>query len=110
DGTSIWLPPHLGTSDASLAGALYRAMVLQQARRAARIAVDTEALQALLSGDDVMLADVVLLLEARAAEAEALDELPGLAPALALLRRMALEARPPLEQFAQARRPLEQLV
>src|SRR5690606_12818009 len=67
DGSSVWLPADLGTSDAALAATLYRAMALQQARRAARLASAGAAVHALAAGGDALLQDLVLLLEARSA-------------------------------------------
>ncbi len=104
-GDSLWLPPHLGTCDVAEASALYRAMALQQACRVRR-----GTAQALLAEDDALLRDTALVLEAHAAEREVARGFPGLVPDLGRLRRLALAARPPLEAFAPARRPLERLV
>ncbi|PJJ99464.1 hypothetical protein CO641_07915 [Lysobacteraceae bacterium NML91-0213] len=104
-GDALWLPAHLGTCDASDASALYRAMALQQARRAMR-----GTAQALLAESDPLLRDTALVLEARAAEREIARDFPGLVPDLQRLRRQALAARPPLDAFAPARQPLELLV
>src|SRR5690606_4418493 len=54
--------------------------------------------------------DTALVLEAQAAEAMVARGFPGLVPALQRLRRLALAARPPLGEFAPARRPLERLL
>jgi nitric oxide reductase NorD protein len=84
---------------------LYRAMAMQQARRATRGTARTLAAE-----PDPWLRDVALVLEARAAESEVAREFPGLAAALACLRRLALDSRPPLSAFPPVRRPLEALV
>jgi nitric oxide reductase NorD protein len=102
DGIAIWLPADLGTNDTTLALPLYRAMVLQQAQRAWRGTAPR-----LLDEREPWLRDAALVLEALAAEAQVARSLPGLLPALALLRRTALAQRPPLEAFTPARRMLE---
>ncbi|TKS53820.1 hypothetical protein E4582_02875 [Luteimonas yindakuii] len=104
-GEAIWLPAHLGTCDAVEASELYRAMALQQARRAMR-----GTAQALLAEPDPLLRDTALVLEAQAAELDIAREFPGLVPALRRLRQLALAARPSLQAFAPARQPLERLV
>lgn len=104
-GDTLWLPAHLGTCDTAEASALYRAMALQQARRAMR-----GTAQALLGEPDPLLRDTALVLEARAAEFEIAQGFPGLLPDLYRLRRLALAARPSLEGFAPARQPLERLL
>lgn len=104
-GDTLWLPAHLGICDLAQASALYRAMALQQARRAMR-----GTAPALLAESDALLRDTALVLEACAAELEIARGFPGLVPDLRRLRQLALAARPPLEGFAPARRPLEQLV
>ncbi|MGY1530183.1 nitric oxide reductase activation protein NorD [Luteimonas sp. A649] len=105
-GDAIWLPAHLGTCDGVEASELYRAMALQQARRAMRGSV-----QAILGQrGSPLLRDTALVLETQAAEAEIARSFPGLLPALTRLRRLALAGRPPLADFAPARQPLEQLV
>src|SRR5690606_14148855 len=105
NGATIWLPAHLATCDAVEASELYRAMALQQARRAMRGNVP-----AIVRQRDPLLRDTALVLEAQAAEDDIARSFPGLVPALRLLRRLALAARPPLAGFASARQPLEQLV
>ena len=105
NGHTLWLPAHLGTPDPAEASALYRAMALQQARRAMRGRV-----QAIVRQHDPMLRDTALVLEAQAAELEVARAFPGMLPALRRLRRRALAARPPLESLAPARQPLERLL
>ena len=104
-GDTLWLPAHLGTCDTAEASALYRAMALQQARRAMR-----GTAQGLLGEADTLLRDTALVLEARAAELEIAHGFPGLVPDLRRLRALARAARPPLDAFAPARQPLERLV
>ena len=104
-GQAIWLPADLGTSDAAAASGLYRAMAMQQARRAMR--GTAQAIAGLRGG---LLRDTALVLEARAAETEVAREFPGLAPALLYLRRTALAARPPLDALSAGRQPLERLL
>lgn len=101
----IWLPGHLGTCDPVVASELYRAMALQQAFRAMR-----GSARAILALSRPLLRDTALVLEAQAAEAEVAQRFPGLVPALARLRRLALAARPAPEDLAPARRPLERLL
>ena len=105
NGDTIWLPAHLGTSDPGEASTLYRAMALQQARRAMRGNV-----QRIVQQRDALLRDTALVLEAQAAEDDIARDFPGLMPALHRLRQLALAARPPLAGFAPARQPLERLV
>ncbi|NLB58958.1 MAG: VWA domain-containing protein [Gammaproteobacteria bacterium] len=102
---TIWLPAQLGTSDPVEASELYRAMALQQAFRARR-----SSARAILAQPRPLLRDTALVLEAQAAEAEVARGFPGLVPALARLRGRALAARPPLDDMAPARQPLERLV
>jgi nitric oxide reductase NorD protein len=104
NGDVVWLPAHLGTCDPVAASELYRAMALQQAKRAKR------GVQAISELRDALRRDTALVLEAHAVEVEIAREFPGLAPALQRLRRLALAARPPLAAFASGRQPLEQLV
>src|SRR5690606_29691341 len=89
NGDTIWLPAHLDTCDAMEASELYRAMALQQARRAMRGNV-----QAIAQQRDPLLRDTALVLEAQAAEDDIARSFPGLVPALRRLRRLALAARP----------------
>ena len=89
NGAAIWLPADLGIADVALASQLYRAMALQQARRAVR-----ETAQRLLRERDPLLRDTALVLEAHAAQAEVVCTFPGLVPAAERLRRLALAARP----------------
>lgn len=105
NGDIVWLPADLGICDPVAASELYRAMALQQARRAMRGGVQAIAQQA-----DALLRDTALVLEAHAAEVEIARGFPGLVPALQRLRRLALAARPPVAAFAPGRQPLELLV
>ncbi len=104
NGAAIWLPADLGIADVALASQLYRAMALQQARRAVR-----ETAQRLLRERDPLLRDTALVLEAHAAQAEVVCTFPGLVPAVEHLRRLALAARPPVAAFTPIRQPLESL-
>jgi nitric oxide reductase NorD protein len=105
DDGAIWLPTHLGMTDRIASLELYRAMAMQQARRAVR-----KSATRLVAEPDPWLRDTALVLEAQAAEAEVAREFPGLAAALGRLRRIALEARPPWSSFVPARQPLEALL
>jgi nitric oxide reductase NorD protein len=105
DGTNIWLPAEPAVDDPEVAADLLRAMAVQQACRALR-----GGAHAIAAMPDPLLRDLVLLHEARAAEAEVARKLPGLIPALALLRSVSLRARPPVSAFPAARRPLEALL
>lgn len=104
-GEAIWLPPDLGTSDLAEASALYRAMALQQARRARR-----GTAQAIARERDPLVRDAALVLEARAAEIEVAREFPGLASALLALRSAALAQRPAVDELSPGRQPLERLL
>ncbi|MGY0634756.1 nitric oxide reductase activation protein NorD [Luteimonas sp. A478] len=102
---TIWLPTHLDTCDAVEASELYRAMALQQAFRTLR-----GSSQAILAQPRPLLRDTALVLEAQAVEAEVVHRFPGLLTPLRRLRRLALAARPALDELAPARQPLERLV
>ena len=106
DGHSIWLPGSVGPADApQVAAERLRAMALQQAMRAVRGSAAAPPLEA-----PADLADLYLLLEARAADDALARLLPGIRPALERLRRHALAQRPPLAQFPAPLRALESLV
>jgi nitric oxide reductase NorD protein len=82
----------------------FRLMALQQATRAVRgspaawSALEDPAQQALF-----------LLYEANCADAQLVQLLPGLVPALARLRREALVTRPPVAELPMHRQPLERV-
>lgn len=102
DGTSIWLPATMGGLSAEAALARYRVMALQQASRVTRNSVG------LWPGrTDVLLADLYLLLEAAAADADLVRALPGVAAQLLILRGVALSARPRAEQLSPPLRAVE---
>lgn len=103
DGASIWLPAQLDVDDDAASLRLYRAMALQQAMRARRGSARTLPVSA-----QPLVRDLYLLLEAHAADRDLVEALPGMAEALAALRDTAARRRPPLEEFAPARRPLEE--
>ncbi|HEY0884146.1 MAG TPA: VWA domain-containing protein [Ramlibacter sp.] len=106
DGHSIWLPASVGPADAPQAAAeRLRTMALQQAIRALR--GSAAALPPQTAPD---LADLYLLLEARAADDALVRLLPGIRPAVERLRRHALAQRPPLAHFPASLRPFESLV
>ncbi|MCX2861970.1 VWA domain-containing protein [Paucibacter sp. PLA-PC-4] len=102
DGHSIWLPPETGLTDADLAMERFRTLALVQAMRANRGSA---------AGADFcaapLVADLYLLMEAIATNAELARLLPGMTAALNRMRCEALAARPPLAQFPATRRPLE---
>jgi nitric oxide reductase NorD protein len=104
DGHGIWLPPDTGLADAGLATERFRTLALVQAMRASRGSAEGLALCA-----TPLVLDLYLLTEAVAADAALARLLPGLARSLNGLRSAALQARPPLERFVPARRPLEAL-
>lgn len=102
DGAAIWLPRQFDGVAPAQAVLLYRAMALQQAHRgSSREAAQLKSLRTALQRD------LYLVLEADAADAALSNALPGLLPALQLLRREALQRRPPLDSFPTERRPLE---
>lgn len=102
DGKSIWLPPDSGLSDFEQAREIYRVMALQQAMRAER----GSALY-INQIDDLLLADVYLLLEAYAADVALAKLLPGLSSGINALRAFTAAKRPPLSEFSKPRQPLE---
>ena len=105
DGYSIWLPASFEGGEAhEAAAARFRTIALLQAMRASRGSARLYPAQAPL-----LLRELYLLLEARAAE-EALGRLlPGLAQPLRTLRQYALERRPPLSRIAMPLQALERL-
>ena len=103
DGQRIWLPAELGLVDAGEAARTYRLLALQQAMRAQR---GSAALWA--RARTPLEQDLVVLLEADAADADLVRSLPGLATELRALRTRALAARPPLARFPASRRWLEE--
>lgn len=106
DGATVWLPAYFGLDEAHLAStARFKTMVLQQAMRAMRGSASQCPLDAPL-----LLRELFLLLEARAADAQLGQMLPGLVPSLQLLRREALATRPPIRAFPATHHPLEMLV
>lgn len=105
DGVSIWLPARLGALHGHAALESFRTMALQQAARASRGSA-TPSLHRL----SPLQRDLYLLLEAAAADAALVRTLPGVLAPLNALRRTALAARPPMDRFPAARRPLEMLV
>ncbi len=100
DGFSLWLPAEL-EDHPELGMERFRVIGLQQAMRAHRgsATIFTDA-----TADSLGLAplnrDLYLLLEATAADAALLDQLPGLAPAIARTRQAALTRRPELTRLA----------
>ncbi len=106
DGHSIWLPASLNAGDGDAAAAeRFRAMALRQAMRAARGSV-----LHLPVSEPMLLRELYLLLEARAADDALFRLLPGMAKPLNALRQQALGRRPPLSAFGASHRPLEALV
>lgn len=102
NGNHVWLPADSGIEDVNFGNEMYRVMALQQAVRATRgSAGPPRPLTSPLHGD------VYLLLEAWAADAALLRLLPGMQESVLRLRRHALQQRPPLNAFSQARQPLE---
>lgn len=104
DGESVWLPAELHLDDDELAAQVYRTTALAQAQRARRgspaFAPD---------GGSGLVGDIYLLLEAYAADEALAAMLPGVASSINLLRRLALERRPPVDTFPPRRQPLERL-
>ena len=106
DGHSIWLPALFGVTETPVdASTRFRTMALQQATRAVR----GSALQCPFDGP-LLLRELYLLLEARAADDALVRLLPGLVQPLHVLRGEALQRRPALTAFAPPHRPLESLV
>ena len=107
DGRSIWLPASFGAEqgDAGWAAGRFRTLALQQALRAERGSAEL-----LPVGAPPLERELYLLLEARAADADLASRLPGMAGALAALRRDALALRPPFDAFPASLQPIERLV
>lgn len=106
DGRSIWLPATLGPAgDLPAAFERLRTMALQQAMRGMRGSAAALPWQAPL-----LLRELYLLLEGRAADDALARLLPGTAAPLLRHRRCALQQRPPLSAFAPPLRPFERFV
>lgn len=106
DGRSIWLPASLSAGNGVTAAAeCYRAMALRQAMRAARGSVRHWSVD-----EAMLLRELYLLLEARAADDALGRLLPGMTRALTAQRQQALARRPPLSVFGARYKPLEILV
>lgn len=105
DGVSLWLPADWGAGipDAA-AGELFRLHALRQAMRAGRGAAGLVSPQ-----DPPALADLQLLLEARAADHALGLLLPGMQGQLARLREHALAGRRPVDRFPPPLQPVERL-
>ncbi len=102
DGSCIWLPAETGLTDAALAQARFRTVVLQQAMRAVRGSAAGAG-----SGATPLVRDIYLLIEAHAADAALAQLLPGMQEPLNALRAAALSARPAMSGFPVGRQPLE---
>ncbi|MDB5845415.1 MAG: hypothetical protein JWP79_2725, partial [Polaromonas sp.] len=107
DGRSIWLPSSFKPAEPGQAWAArrFRTLALQQAMRAERGSAEHWPASA-----PPLERELYLLLEARATDAALASQLPGMADALAALRREALALRPPLRAFPVPLQPIEQLV
>ena len=102
DGMAIWLPRALEGTRPEQALLLYRTMALQQAQRTTtRDALGVQDLA------DAMVRGLLLVFEAEAADAALCRALPGLHPAIRLLRAEALRRRPALDRFPADQRSLE---
>lgn len=105
DGSSIWLPASFEAAEAhEVAVTRFRTIALSQAMRASRGSARHYPAQAPL-----LLRELYLLLEARAAEEELGRLLPGLGQSLWTLRQHSLMRRPPLSRIAVPSQPLERL-
>lgn len=101
-GRAIWLPRRLDGLAKERIPEVYRAMAVQQAARCRARPVDLPSRL-----PNQLAREIYLVLEAEAADAALGRSLPGLAPALQLLREEAGRRRPPLSAFAPSRLPLE---
>lgn len=102
DNNSIWLPADIEIEDPSLALEIYRVMALQQAMRARRGSAEF-----IPRIKNPLWCDLFLLLEARAANQDLLEILPGLRRSCTNFRALALRQRPPLSAFSNERKRLE---
>ncbi len=105
DGVQIWLPADSHLTDEVQAAGFYRLLALQQATRAYRGSATIWA-----QTRNPLEQDLLLLLEAEAADADLVRRLPGLAQPLQALRMSALAARPPLARFSASQQAVEQAV
>jgi nitric oxide reductase NorD protein len=105
DGTQLWLPSDLGLTNEREAAETYKMLALRQAMRARRGSASAWA-----RAKTPLEQDLVLVLEADAADSDLIRWLPGLALALDAMRTQVLGARPLPTLFPPAGRPLEQAV
>ncbi|MFA5677122.1 MAG: hypothetical protein WC953_01745 [Pseudomonas sp.] len=105
NGRRLWLPADSGIEAIAQGNEFYQVMALQQAMR-----IQRGSAEQLNPAWPALLADVYLLLEAWAADAELIKQLPGMTAAVTRLRRHVLQARPPLSSFSRPRQPLEALL
>lgn len=105
DGTRLWLPSDLGLTSEQEGAETYQLLALQQAMRAHRGSAVAWA-----RAKTALEKDLVLVLEADAADAELIRWLPGITLPLRAMRARVLAARPPPGLFPLAGRQLEQVV
>lgn len=105
DGTRLWLPSDLGLTSEQEGAETYQLLALQQAMRAHR-----GSALAWARAKTPLEKDLVLVLEADAADAELIRWLPGLTLPLRAMRARVLAARPSPSLFPLAGRLLEQAV
>lgn len=111
DGASLWLPAQLPSTQTDQAQENFRVMGLQQAMRAYR--GSAQAITHFTPGHTALSPlehDLYLLLEASAADAALVTQLPGLAATLTRSRQSALALRPDPASLAPHYRPVEALL
>ncbi|MFT0546098.1 nitric oxide reductase activation protein NorD [Allopusillimonas ginsengisoli] len=102
NGTHIWLPGNVGTTDMTIALERYRAMALLQAMRLQR-----GSAQAIAGTSCPITSALYLILEAYACDQALVATLPGMARSIAHLREWALNARPEVGRQPPLCRPIE---
>ncbi len=108
NGQAIWLPNTLDSTIWDEAVVRFRTLALLQAVRALRGSANV--LVTMQESDEPRIRALYLLLEAQACDHELVRRLPGMATAVAVLRKQALANRPLPERIPAACRPIEQLV
>ncbi|MDS1138950.1 hypothetical protein RE432_00775 [Pusillimonas sp. SM2304] len=108
NGQAIWLPNSLDCAEWPQAAARFRSLALLQAMRAFRGSANALAQTDAPLGPRTQA--LYLILEAQACDHALIQRLPGMAPAVAALRRHALAQRPAPARIPAACRPIETLV
>lgn len=111
DGASLWLPGQLNAEKTDDALEIFKVMALQQAMRAHRRSAQVfNQAKPTTAAPAPLVRDLYLVLEANAADAALVGQLPGLNQTLIRFRQLALAQRPKLSTLAVRFHPMEKLL